>query len=183
MDCINKINDLLEKYEASGVISTSDLSSQLGEPSAEVLLTGGIGKKKKNKKFIMKADAEGLVTTVNGKKLKLTGLTDKEKDEYLFGDTKIEKAVSYADMMIEYIEAHTSLELENDDGSLEKCDKPASKLIKNKEGVWRRIRGRPVFICKDGTIHAGPKIFIGKKAATLRDELRAEKKKSTKTGK
>lgn len=179
MDLNAKIDEILEKYSNSGVVTTSGMASQVGSPSAEVLLTGGTKKRKK----MDKSDAQGIITTVNGKKLKLTGLSDKEKDEYLFGDTKIEKALSYADMMIEYLEAHLSPELEDDEGTLEKCDKPASKLIKNKEGVWRRVRGRPVFICKDGTIHAGPKVFVGKKAATLRDELRAEKKKKAKTGK
>lgn len=180
MDLIKKIDDLLIKYSNAGISSSSGLSSQLGGTSSAVLLTGGVESKKKK---IKKSDSAGIITTINGKKLKMTGLTEKEKDEYLFGDTKIEKAINYIDMVSEYVEAHQSPNLEDDDGSLEKCDMPASKLIKGKMGVWRRISGRPCFICKDGTIHAGPKAFVGRKAATLRDDLRAEKKKSTKSGK
>lgn len=169
---IDLLDHIIEKYTSGGVSSVGSMSSQLGESSAAVLLTGSTGKKKK----IKKSDALGIITTINGKKLKMTGLTEKEKDEYLFGDTKIEKAINYVDAVTEYIAAHSAPNLEEDDGSLEKCDMPASKLIKGKMGVWRRISGRPCFICKDGTIHAGPKAFVGKKASTLRDDLRSERK-------
>lgn len=87
MDDLNK-----EAYSDAGVTSSSGFSDQLGSPSSEVMLTDGVSsnKKKKLKKFDFK-DAEGLVTTINGKKLKLTGLTDKEKDEYLFGSAKLKE--------------------------------------------------------------------------------------------
>jgi len=185
MDLLAKVDELLKTYSAAGVSTTAGMAGQVGSPSAEVLLTDGLSAKKRKK--IMKSkkvhpapedDATGIITTVDGKKVKVTGLSDKEKDKYLFGDTKIEKAVSYTDMVLEYLSAHQSPELDDDDGSLEKCDMESSKLIKGKKGVWRRLGGRPCFICKDGVIHAGPKSFVGKKAASLRDELRAERKKA-----
>lgn len=183
MDLLAKVDELLKTYAAAGVSTTAGMSSQVGSPSAEVLLTDGLSTKKKRKKMskgksVHKApedDASGIITTINGKKLKITGLSDKEKDEYLFGDTKIEKAISYTDMVIEYLSAHQAPELsEEDDGTLEKAEKKASKLVNGKKGVWRRVGGRPCFIGEDGIIHAGPKVFVGKKVATLRDELRAE---------
>ena len=75
MDELNK-----ENYSDAGVTSSSGMASQLGSPSAEVILTDGVaGKtKKKLKKFDFE-DSKGLITTINGKKLKLTGLTDKER--------------------------------------------------------------------------------------------------------
>lgn len=176
-DYLSLVDELIEKYSIGGVSTGGSMTSQVGTNSAAVLLTGGTGKKKKLKK----SDALGIITTINGKKLKMTGLTDKEKDEYLFGDTKIEKAIDYVDMVTEYVEAFKAPDFEEDDASLEKCDlSKTSKLIKGKQGVWRRIKGRPCFICKDGMIHAGPKAFVGKKAATLRDELRSERKKASK---
>jgi len=172
----------MNKHSEGGVSTTSSMSSQMGSPSAEVMLTGGL---KSRKRKLKKADAAGIITTIDGKKLKLTGLTEKEKDEYIFGDTKIEKALNYVDYITEVIEAITAPELEEDFGdNLEKCDlSKTSKMIKNKEGSWRRIAGRPCFICGDGMIHAGPQAFIGKKAATLRDDLRSERKKSKKAKK
>jgi len=174
-------DDRLTK-NSGGVTTTAGFSSEVGSPSAEVLLTNGVGRKRKK---LGKGDAAGIITTIDGKKIKLTGLSQKEKDEYLFGDTKIEKALDYLDMVTEYMESLKSPNLEDDDGSLEKCDMATSALIKGKKGVWRRISGRPCFICGDGTIHAGPKVFVGKKAATLRDQLRSEKSstKKAKTGK
>lgn len=167
----------LQKYIGSGVSTTGGFSNAVGPESAAVLLTDGTKKRKKLKK----SDASGIQTTINGKKLKMTGLTNKEKDEYLFGDVAIEKSLDYVDGVIEYLEALSSPDLLEDTTSLEKCDlTKTSKLIKGKQGMWRRIKGRPCFICEDGTIHAGPKAFVGKKAATLRDELRAERKKSSK---
>lgn len=184
MDLLTKVDELYKAYAEAGPATSSGMASQVGSPSAEVLLTDGVSEKKKRKKMAKGKkvhpapddDASGIVTTINGKKLKLTGLSDKEKDEYLFGDTKIEKALSYADMVIEYISAHNAPDLETDDGSLEKAEKKPSKLVNGKKGVWRRVGGRPCFIGEDGVIHAGPKPFIGKKVATLRDDLRAEKK-------
>ena len=91
-----------ESYTDAGVIGTSNFSSQVGSPSAEVLLTDGIKRKKKHK--ISKEDAEGLITTSNGKKIKLTGLSEKEKDEYLFGSANLKKAISHLDVLINYLE-------------------------------------------------------------------------------
>ncbi len=184
-----KGSSVAKGYGSAGVSSTAGFSSDVGASSAAVLLTDGIGGKKKKKKekfitdtVILKSDAEGIITTINGAPLKITGLSEGEKDEYLFGGAPIKKALGTADEMIEYLSAFGAPTLEDDvDEALEKCAGEASKLIKNKEGVWRRVGGRPVFICKeDGTIHAGPKAFVGKKAATLRDDLRSERKKSKK---
>jgi hypothetical protein len=167
----------LVKYSDAGVTSTSGMSGAFGS-SSDVMLTGGLKRrKKKSTGKVEKSDAEGLITTVDGKKAKLTGLSDKEKDEYLFGRKSIQKAISTTDELIEYLEALHSPEIEEDfENILLKCDlSKTSKLIKSKSGVWRRIAGRPCFICEDGTIHAGPKKFMGKKAATLRDNLRSER--------
>ena len=169
----------MNKHSEGGVSTTSGMSDQMGSPSSEVMLTGGL---KRRKRRIEKSDAAGIITTIDGKKLKLTGLTDKEKNEYIFGDTKIEKSLSYIDYMAEVLEAKLAPEIEDDfENKLEKCDlSKTSKMIKNKSGMWRRIAGRPCFICDEGMIHAGPQAFIGKKAATLRDDLRSERKKATK---
>lgn len=205
---LNKAKELLRQIEAlidshiefmggvakneGGVTTTSSMASQLGTASAKVILTDGISEKKKRKKLEKKTKAEvlrapdddtsGVITTINGKRLKLTGLSDKEKDKYLFGDTEVRKAASYVDIVSEYLEAISSPELEDDfEGSLMKCDlSKTSKLIKGKNGVWRRIKGKACFICPDGVIHAGPKAFVGKKVATLRDELRAEREAAKK---
>ena len=170
--------DELEKYSNAGVTSTDGMSGQLGPSSAEVMLTDGLKRRKKHKGSSMeKSDAEGIITTIDGKKIKLTGLTNQQKDEYLFGSGTIKKALDDSDVLIEYLSSLSSPEIEDDfEDSLEKCDlTKTSKLIKNKTGAWRRVAGRPCFICPDGMIHAGPKVFVGKKAATLRDELRSDK--------
>ena len=171
-------------YSEGGATTAAGMSGQLGSPSAEVMLTGGLKRRKKVEKAETTEDDMGIITTINGQKLKLTGLTDKEKDQYLYGDTKIEKELSYANYLIEGIEALTAPELEdNFENRLEKCDlSKTSHMIKNKSGTWRRVAGRPCFICDDGMIHAGPQAFIGKKVATLRDDLRSERKKGAKKG-
>jgi len=167
--------DELEKYSDGGVTSTSGMSGAFGA-SSEVMLTGGI---KQRKRKVQKSDAVGIETTINGKKAKLTGLSDKEKDEYLFGRKNIKKSLEAADELIELLGSFSAPEIEDDfEDTLEKCDlAKTSKLIKGKAGVWRRIAGRPCFICQDGMIHAGPKKFMGKKAATLRDDLRSDRGK------
>ena len=200
IELLEEAKGLLEKtYSEAGVTSTSGFSDQMGSPSAEVLLTDGVNGKKKKKKFltdrnIKKAamnlpvadapdvDAEGIKTTANGKKIKVTGLTDKQKDQYLFGLKEVKDKV---DGLVRLLAKINAPEIEDEEDiektlgeleTLEKCDYNKTFLIKGKIGAWRRVGGRPVFICKEGVIHAGPKPFIGKKVATLRDELRAEKK-------
>lgn len=169
-----------------GVTSIASLRQDLGTNSAETILTSGTSDEKK-KKFITDRtvrltkgkEPAGIIHRINGKPLKITGLSEKEKNEYLYGDTKIEKMVSQAGMIAEYLEALSAPEIEDDlEQVLEKCDKSKSFLIKGKIGKWRRVSGAPVFICKDGTIHAGPRHFVGKNVNTLRDDLRAEKKRT-----
>ena len=170
-----------DAYTQAGASSTASFSDQVGSPSAEVLLTDGYKKKKKLKKSVADApdfDVEGITTTINGKRLKVTGFSPKKEDEYLFGDTKIEKVDEFT-----IAEANEILDIllapEVDDSEdLSKCDVEGSALIKGKKGKWRRIAGRPCYICKEGVIHAGPKNFIGKKAASLRDELRRDRRTS-----
>jgi hypothetical protein len=82
------------------------------------------------------------------------------------------------DILTEYMTALQAPEIEDDfEDILEKCTIPPSVMIKAKMGVWRRINGRTCFIGDCGHIKAGPKHFMGKKAKTLADELRAERVK------
>jgi hypothetical protein len=197
-EILKKAEALLEKaYSNAGPVSIkgtdSSFSGQLDTPSAEVMLTEG----KKKKKFITdqtlekvaptpKVKVEGITTAVDGKKLKITGLSDKEKDEYLFGKPdprqKMAKINESADELIELLSAYNAPEVDFEE-DLVKCDAKGSKLIKEKKGVWRRVGGRPCFICKDGVIHAGPKPFVGKKVSNLKSELKAERKKAKKAKK
>lgn len=106
-----KFQELLEEareslvkgaYTQGGVASVSDFSGQVGSPSSEVLLTGDAKKKKRLDKKMKQeypvppvhaapdVKTEGIKTTTNGKRLPVTGLSSKEKDEYLFGDTEID---------------------------------------------------------------------------------------------
>ncbi|MCW4027026.1 MAG: hypothetical protein NWE76_06055 [Candidatus Bathyarchaeota archaeon] len=102
----------------------------------------------------------------------------KKKEE---GQSLFPNLIKRLNVLIEVMEAMQAPELSDDpETELLKCDVKKSDIISNKMGSWRRINGVPCFICKEGVIHAGPKVFIGKKVATLRDELRAERKKKKK---
>lgn len=88
-----------DAYANSGVTGTASFAGQLGPTSAAVLLTDG------KKKKIKKSDAAGLEgATVDGKKLKITGLSEKEKDEYLFGSAKLKKVIDDLDRVISALE-------------------------------------------------------------------------------
>jgi len=84
-------------YTEGGVGSVAGFADQVGSPSAEVLLTDKKKKKDRLTKAVKPAPdvkdpkTEGIKTTSNGKRIPVTGLSAKKKDEYLFGDTKIDK--------------------------------------------------------------------------------------------
>lgn len=108
-DHLQKLDEIIAKA-SNGIVSTAGFKAAQDSPSsAAVFLTGGIEPAKKKKK-IEKSEAEGLITTVDGKKLKLTGLTDKEKDEYLFGRAELKKANEALDNIINRLSQNGSSE-------------------------------------------------------------------------
>ena len=203
-ETLSALKEKLGMAKSEGAVSSAGFSADLGGASADTMLTGGVKRPRKKKprlggELVIKSKGEGLEKKasgikhrVDGKSLKTTGLSDKEKDEYLFGEPstvgrrvpgvkRLAKATENLEKLSEYLEYLTAPDIEEDfEDKLEKCTAKSSALIKNKMGVWRRIGGRPCFICEDGVIHAGPKPFLHKKAATLRDELRADKKRAVK---
>lgn len=141
------------KVNKVGEFSSAHMQSRLGPLTSAVLLTQR--------------------RLINDKK--------KRKKNSILPSNMAKRVNEDLDKLIEYIEAFQSPELDDTIyEELEKCHGVASKLIKDKAGAWRRINGAPVFICKDGTIHAGPRVFIGKNVKTLADDLKVERKKKGK---
>ena len=106
MSDFNELNKLLHEasevlakavYTEAGVTSIAGFSDQVGSPSAEVLLTDKKKKKDRLTKAVKPAPdvkdpkTTGIKTTSNGKRIPITGLSANQKDEYLYGDTKIDK--------------------------------------------------------------------------------------------
>jgi len=79
-------------YSSGGSSATAGMTEQLGSPAAEVVLTNAGPKKKKRIEKnvpppppVPDANVQGIKTTTNGKRLKVTGLSPKDTDAYTFG--------------------------------------------------------------------------------------------------
>jgi len=78
-------------YSSGGTSSTAGMAVQLGSPAADVILTDAGPKKKRLEKEVPPpppvpdSNVQGIKTTANGKRLKVTGLSPKDTDAYTFG--------------------------------------------------------------------------------------------------
>lgn len=97
---LEEAQGILAKYSEGGVASAASMSGQLSDTSSMVLMTDGVKRRKKDKiakrsnvksaPDVPDQKVKGIKTTSSGKRIPVVGLSAKDEDEYLYGDTTIE---------------------------------------------------------------------------------------------